>query len=233
MRKVIITDLTRFSTKEKVCIAAIDIETGECFRPMPYLLNERCSELNIQPGAILEGNISYQAGAVNPHIEDANYENLTFNGAASTDQFKDVLERSTAKSVSEGFGIDFSIGQKHIPVEEVSTCSIITVKVSPKQIELHEDQYKIGKVKCSFTDSSGRQFRYLSITDRGFYDFAEKHQADNSLHELQQFVSSQEEIYLRIGVGRVYQVGERNGYWLQVNGIYTFPEFHKEIRSYK
>lgn len=233
MRKVIITDLTRFSTGEKVCTAAIDVETGECFRPMPYLLSERCAELNIQPGAILEGNITYQTGASNPHIEDADYERLTFKGPSSAEEFKGVLEGSLAESVSDGFGVDFSERQKHIPVGETAGCSIITIKVSPYQIELHEDQYKPGKVKCSFTDSSGRQFRYLSITDRGFYDFAQRHQADNSLNELQRFVRNQQEVFLRIGVGRVFQIGERNGYWLQVNGIYTFPEFHQEIRSYE
>ncbi len=54
MRKIIITDLTRFSTDEKVCIAGIDINTGECLRPMPYLKSNRCAELNIQPGAVLK-----------------------------------------------------------------------------------------------------------------------------------------------------------------------------------
>jgi len=46
------------------------------------------------------------------------------------------------------------------------------------------------------------------------------------------FISSQNEIYLRIGVGRRWKVSERDGYWLQVNGIYTFPNFLEEIRTY-
>lgn len=233
MRKVIITDLTRFSKNEKVCTAAIDVDTGECFRPMPYLKSKRCAELNIQPGAILMGDLALRADASNPHIEDATYSKLEFHGASTAEEFKLVLEKSLSHSVSSGFGINFDVGQKHIPIEETANCSIVTIKVQPHQIQVHEDQYKAGKVKLSFTDNSGDQFRYLSITDLGFYDYAQHHQNDGSLMELQRFLTSQSEIYLRVGLGRAWEVGERNGYWLQANGIYTFPEFHQEIRSYR
>lgn len=232
MRKVIITDLTRFSTKDKVCTAAIDIETGECLRPIPYLSSDRCAELNIQPGAILQGDITLQNGSTNPHIEDAQYSKLQFHGPCSADDFKNILDRSLSPSVSSGFGVNFDDNQKHIPLGTKANCSIITIKVLPYQIRIHEDQFKPGKIKCSFTDNTGAQFKYLSITDRGFFDYAQAHQNDDRLPELQNFLQSQDEIYLRVGLGRAYQVGERNGYWLQVNGIYTFPSFHQEIRSY-
>lgn len=232
MRKVIITDLTRFSTPEKVCTAAIDVITGECFRPMPYLKSDRCAELNIHPGAILEGNIFLKSNNEKPHIEDATYEQLKYLGVCSTEDFKKILDGSLSNSVSSGFGINFEVGQKHVPINENASCSIITIKIESTQIKIHEDQFKPGKIKCSFTDGSGHEYRYLSITDRGFFDYAQRHQNSGRLFELQDFLQSQEEIYLRIGLGRAYQVSERNGYWLQVNGIYTFPEFLKEIRSY-
>jgi hypothetical protein len=232
MRKIIITDLTRFSNDELVCTAGIDIETGECYRPMPYLQSNLCAELNIQPGAILEGNINYISNATNPHVEDANHSNLKFLGAASAEEFKEVLNDSLSNTVSEGFEYDFEIGQKYVPIEETAICSIITIKVSPYQIELHEDQFKPGRVKLSFTDQDGHKFSYISITDRGFYDYAQQHQEDGKL-EIQRFIMAQNEIYLRIGLGRTFRVGDRNGCWLQANGIYTFPEYHKEIRSYQ
>ena len=232
MRKIIITDLTRFSNEELVCVAGIDVDTEECFRPMPYLQSKRCAELNIQPGAILKGEIDLVKNAPNPHIEDATHSNLKYIGPSSAKDFKNILDISLSKSVSEGFGVDFDVGQKHIPVEEKANCSIITIKVNPYKIDLHEDQYKPGRVKLSFTDQDGQEFRYISITDRGFYDYAQQHQNDGKLFELQRFLTSQEEIYLRIGLGRVFKISDRNGYWLQANGIYTFPEYQKEIRSY-
>ncbi len=48
--QIIITDLTRFSKKDIVCIAGINPESGECIRPMPYIKTERCKELGILPG---------------------------------------------------------------------------------------------------------------------------------------------------------------------------------------
>jgi len=233
MRKIIVTDLTRFSNAETVCTAGIDVNTGECFRPMPYLKSARCAELNIQPGAILKGDLTFYPNATNPHIEDASYSKLHFHGPSTVEEFKTILNNSLSKTVSKGFGVDFAIEQKHIPIQMDANCSIITIKVAPYQIQIHEDKYKPGKVKCSFTDQSGHQFRYLSITDRGFYDFAQRHYDDGSLPELIDFVQSQEELYLRVGLSRAFQISGRNGYWLQVNGIYTFPEFHREIRSYQ
>jgi hypothetical protein len=75
-------------------------------------------------------------------------------------------------------------------------------------------------------------FRYLSITDRGFYDYASKHQLDGEIHRINAYLQSQEELYLRVGVGRQWKVGDRDGYWLQVNGIYTFPDYLEEVRTY-
>lgn len=233
MKKIIITDLTRFKNEGLVCVAGIDIDTGKCLRPMPYLQSKRCAELNIQPGAVLEGEIQLDKNASNPHIEDAHYSKLSFIGPSSVEDFKKILNLSLSGSVSEGFGVSFESGQKHIPVEQTANCSIITIKVNPRQIELHEDQYKPGRIKLSFTDQNGQSFRYISITDRGFYDYAMQHQNDGRLFELQRFLASQEEVYLRIGLGRVFKIGDRNGYWLQANGIYTFPEYQKEIRSYQ
>ena len=131
-----------------------------------------------------------------------------------------------------GFGILFDKGQKHIPFDQPATCSIITIKILPKALSIHEDQYKPGKIKASFADAEGQSCRYLSITDRGFFDYAKKHQDDGQLMKVQKFISTQEEVYLRIGVSRRWKVDIRDGYWLQVNGIYTFPNFLREIRKY-
>lgn len=232
MKKYIVTDLTRFSNLTNVCTAVIDSDTGQCFRPMPYLKSKRVQELNIHPGAILTGNIMINKNTSNPHIEDASYQDLTYVGPATGEQFKEILEETMHASVSDGFGIEFREGQKHIPHGNKANCSIITIKVSNHALKIHEDEYKPGRIKASFTDGSGQEFRYLSITDRGFFDYAKAHQNDGKLQEVQNFINSQEEVYLRIGVGRQFVVGDRDGYWLQVNGIYTFPNFYKEIREY-
>ena len=126
-------------------------------------------------------------------------------------------------SVASGFGIKLAENEKHIPIGVHAKCSIITIKISPDALSIDEDQYKPGRIKASFTDSEGHYFSYLPITDRGFYDYAKKHQDDGQLSKVMEFIQSQQELYLRVGVGRQYQPPSdvRNGYWLQVNGIYT------------
>ncbi len=232
MRKVIVTDLTRFGTPEKLCTAVVDMNTGECFRPMPYLSSARCAELNMHPGAILEGDISLMAGAANPHVEDAHYNNLRYLGPASSEEFKRILVMTSFPSISSGFGLDFTAKQKHIPVGTIVDRSIVTIKISPYSIDIHEDQFKPGKIKASFTDATGFSLRYLSITDRGFFDYATKHHQDGEIHRINTYLQSQDELYLRVGVSRQWKVGDRDGYWLQVNGIYTFPDYLEEVRAY-
>ena len=88
-------------------------------------------------------------------------------------------------------------------------------------------------MRVNFTDQAGNSFRYLSITDLGFFEYAERHAEENKINELNGFIHSQEELYIRLGLGRIHQTQDgRNGFWLQVNGIYTFPAYSDEIRCY-
>ena len=232
MREVIVTDLTRFKRKDKFCTAVIDVETGECFRPMPYLTSQNCIDLNIQPGTKIKGTLTKGINASSPHVEDSSYSDLVHHGEISSNEFKEVLERSLSSDISSGFGYDFPCGEKHIPVGANTNCSIIPIKVLPKDLTILEDQFNAGRIKACVEDSSGKKFNFLSITDRGFYDYALEHYNDGSLSVLQNFIKQQTEIYLRLGVSRVWDVNGKNGYWLQVNGIYTFPDFLPEVRAY-
>lgn len=230
--KIIITDLTRFSNKDIVCTAGINPETIECIRPMPYIQKTDCQKLNILPGAIIEGDFS-PCSCTSPHTEDRNRGKLKFLGPCSSEEFKRILEETSFDSVEEGFGITLEYGQKHIPHDTPPDISIITLSLNPNQLNIVEDSYKPGKLRVIFTDRSGKSFRYLSITDLGFFEFAERHAAEDKIDDLNDFIHSQEELYIRIGLGRVHQTDDgRNGFWLQVNGIYTFPEYSEDIRCY-
>ena len=232
MRTVIISDLTRFTNKDIVCTAAIDVATGECLRPMPYLTRECCKRLNIQPGAILRGEFHLKRTSA-PHQEDATYNGLTYYGSSTSEDFKSTLEKTLSSGVSTGFGIDLSENEKLIPFGYQANCSIITIAIKPDRIQIHEDEFKSGKVKLTFIDNNGHKFSYLPVTDQGFSDYALNHLNTGKLRKIQNFIVSQDEIFLRIGLSRFHRSPDgRNGFWLQVNGIYTFPEYMKEIRSY-
>lgn len=228
MTTIVITDLTRFSTDDKVCTAGIDVETRQCIRPMPYLQYKTCKELNILPGAILSGDFSMPSKISPPHVEDRWYKNLKFHGPCTSDQFKMILEDSVINSISEGFGVNVPVGEKRIDLNSNLNVSIITIKVDPSSLSILENKYEQGKIRVSFCDGAGQWFRYLSITDLGFHDYAMNKHGLANLDALNVFIRNQKDVFLRIGLGRSW----KGSYWMQVNGIYTFPEYIGEIRSH-
>ncbi len=150
---------------------------------------------------------------------------------ASDKELRTVLQQTLSDSIADGFGYSFSNGQKHIPVGGEANCSLITVKVAPNRLRIFENKFKSGELRASVTDYSGQSYESLSITDRGFPDFIKKHRVDVSVDELRRFVSSFREIFLRVGVSRQYcpPDSDKDGYWLQVNGIYGYPEVGNNV----
>lgn len=231
--EIIITDLTRFSNPEIVCIAGINIETNECVRPLPYISLSDCKKLNILPGSKLDGIFNEDNNRGEPHVEDKSREDLKYTGDCSSDEFHKVLENSLFNSISKGFGYLFPEGGKVIPHTNPPKQSIITLKVNPSQIRIVKDSFNHGKIKLNLQDNDDKKYSYLPITDLGFYNYAIKHIDDFDFPDtINTFIDEQEELYLRIGLSGRYQNNGRDGYWLQVNGIYTFPNFDNEIRSY-
>lgn len=173
------------------------------------------------------GVLTFEADAVNPHIEDAiDSGSLDYTRTAHTDYFKEILEWTLSESIAEGFGVNFA-GEKYIPADKNAKCSLITVKVESNCLRLSEDGYKQGRLRASVIDSSGNSYDNLSVTDRGFPNYNNENEDSRTLPEIQKSIQSQEEIYLRLGVSRQYRDRWRDGYWLQVNGIYMFPDLEK------
>jgi hypothetical protein len=233
-RSIIITDLTRFKPgNPDVCTAGIDRATGECIRPMPYLPFTECMRLGILPGGILTGEFAPAPSRPAPHTEDCNYQNLTFDGPCSGGEFRKVLEASCFASVEEGFEVSLPAGEKVIPAAHHVQRSIITLRIAAPEVKIVEDRYKPGSIKLHFTDSSGRRHRYFPITDLGFYDYAQRHRESNALAALNTEIARQEAVFLRIGLSRSYRSPQgKEGFWMQANGIYTFPTVLRYIRSY-
>ena len=154
-------------------------------------------------------------------------------GACTSSEFKQALHAGLFDTVENGFQIALADNQKHVPISHAIGKSIITIKVQPDKIGIVEDAYNQKKIKINFVDNSGRAFKYISITDLGFHGFAESVHMSKGLKTLNDFISSQSEVYLRLGLSKPWDNGKTNGYWIQVNGLYTFPEYHHEIRSYR
>jgi len=232
---IIVTDLTRFSKDDIVCIAGIDMKSKQCIRPLPYIKKAACKKLKILPGAILEGKFTKPKSIDKPHTEDMHYEGLSFKGPCSSEEFDSVLEASTYPSINDGFEDKVPVGTKVIPPDHPPARSIITLRLKPNQIEIVRNAFDSKSLRLNIKDNDGRGYYYLSITDLGFHNLAvSKHKDLDYTDELNKFISSQKKIYLRIGLGRRYKNPSdgRDGFWIQVNGIYTFPDFMTEVRTY-
>ncbi|MFZ2407314.1 MAG: hypothetical protein WAW41_19440 [Methylobacter sp.] len=235
MRKIIVTDLTRFSNKDIVCLAGIDVDNGECIRPMPYLSALRCKELNLLPGAVLSGNFTASQNIEHPHTEDMNHQNLQFHGHCSDAEFKQILSKSALQSIEQGFDVKLEDRQKHIPPEYTPSKSIITISVNPYGVRVVQDQFDQKKIKIHFTDNNLKEYSFLAITDLGFHSYAENHfHETNSYNEINSVIQNQKEVFLRVGLGRLHENQQgKKGFWIQVNGIYSFPDYFKEARRYE
>ncbi len=230
--EIVITDLTRFKNPEKVCIAGVSND-GLVLRPMPYLLNSECRRLNVHPGGVLESTFSAPKGE-SPHVEDASYGELRFKGPCSSDDFRKALEATRYRSMSEGFGVEVFDEQKCVPFSNPPVRSLITIKIDPRVLTIEQDGYSPNKFKAHFSDGIGTQMRFMSITDRGFSDYANAHASELGIAaQINHFIWSQDELYLRLGLSRRYETGGRDGFWIQINGIYTFPDYLKTIRQYE
>jgi len=150
---IIVTDLTRFTKGEIVCIAGIDVKSTQCIRPLPYVEKSKCKRLKILPGAILEGNFTRPKKVDKPHTEDMNYEDLSFKGPCTSEEFESVLRKTTYPSINEGFDDKVPTGAKLIPHDDPSSRSIITLKLKPKQIEIVRNAFDPKSLRLNLTDA--------------------------------------------------------------------------------
>lgn len=209
MKEIIVTDLTRFKNENIFCIAGIDIKTGKCIRPKPYLKRDKVEMLGIKPGTRLKGEFSCFDNIKIPHVEDYHYKTLEKTEDISGKDFYRILEKTSVTSIESGFKVDI-IGKKILEGSEPEI-SIITLEATYENIEIFRDNY--GKIRVDILDSSGKEFKSLAMTDHINY---EKIKTYGSTEYINGEILASEKIYIRIGLSRLYQ----GAYWLQVNGIY-------------
>ncbi len=162
------------------------------------------------------------------------YEGLSFKGPCTSDEFENVLKATTYSSINDGFDDKVPAGTKVIPYDAPPSRSIITLKLKPSQVEIVRNAFDSKNLRLNIKDNDGRTYVYLSITDLGFHALAVSKQNDpNYTDELNEYIYSQKNVHLKMGLSRRHKTSDgRDGFWIQVNGIYTFPEFMTAVRTY-
>lgn len=227
---ITITDVTRFKRQDFVCVAGIN-EFGECIRPIHYFSVADCKQYNIFPGSIIEGNFYPIPNIEKPHIEDCTREKIDFVRYSTIKEFYYLLHNICFSSVEDGFNVNLSYDTKCIPDQSKPQISLITVCVDPKCIQITRSDYRDKPLKVNFTDNSLKSFRYMPFTDKYLYNKIFNGNIDTNIYNINNFIQNQKIIMLRLGLSRMHNVKDRYGYWIQVNGIHTFPEWISGTRG--
>lgn len=236
--RIVVTDLTRFKNQRLLCMAGLTEDGMHCVRPLMqksphYFEYENLKKHNIRPGTILDGDFFQVPSISPPHSEDCNYKGkLHVSGEVDSATFKEILQKNSHTSLSSAFGCHVRANQKILT--QAPNISIITLKLVPSNIQVVQDGFDSDKIKAHLVDDDGTTMTYLSITDLGFYDYVGASKTRRiGPSEATQFIHSQDSVYVRIGLSRKFTSEDgRSGYWMQVNGIYTFPDFMTTIRGY-
>jgi hypothetical protein len=183
----------------------------------------------VLPGTILRANFLKPASIEPPHFEDSIIVNdkISVVRTATSDEFRQALDASAFPDVSSGFGVAMNGSKKYSVQLATPARSIFTLRIAPENFTVFEDNY--GKLRAHVTDSTGTTYQYLSVTDLGFFDYVGNPDTRRMTSaEALAAIHKQQELYLRIGLSRAYE----GNLWLQVNGIYTFPDYSLVLRQY-
>lgn len=242
---IIVTDLTRFQNQGLVCLAGIDPNTGQCIRPFlmnagrgtDYLNFQFVKDRNIVPGSYLDANFVPKSNLHGPHTEDhIIVGGLQTPGNATGEEFMRVLDATSSLTVAAGFGSNPA--NKYFAMDRPPPISIFTLKLTRPRDQFSlilTDRYGPA-FKVNVTDAAGFNMSFLKVTDLGFSDHLAKIQeAPFGAQRLSKFLLDQDVLYLRVGLGQHFAPNNdesRRGYYVQINGIYSFPSFRQDLRMY-
>ncbi|RJQ37624.1 MAG: hypothetical protein C4555_05940 [Dehalococcoidia bacterium] len=236
MRKtIVITDLTQmpreFSNGNEVCVVGLD-EDGNSVRLIcnggfqkNYLKRNHLAI--VRPSAKVEFDL--HVIKVNPpHIEDMGFnpDSITGKGFCTNAEWERALQQTSFDAVEDIFEGHLSGNDWVLPGTE--TRSIATL--SGARIVDIELTGKNAKPRVTFVDKNRRTYcrpvSDLTLWNRCYSQVIRQHKEPKKVaEELKKTFQESVRLYLRLGLARPW--AEDNKCWLQVTGIYTFPDYLK------
>lgn len=232
IKRVRITDLTRMSPP-RVCIAGYD-EDNICVRPVLRYEQIVEDDLNtatglITPFAEVEYDLTPAPGAA-PHVEDQVYapQSVKWVRALSEHERYNLLRATALPRVEEAFGAPLvNIGGYFVRMGS-GLRSLVAIHLRHAPTVQLLEQSGHTKWRLTFRDSANHEYN-LPITDLTWHYFAavQRQYGGNDCKALEGRLNRllvQSDHFLRLGLTREFPSGSHQC-WLQVNGIYTFPDY--------
>jgi len=224
-------------TSDRVCVVGID-QQNQCarlFRDNKGVLKRHLfigDELVIRPRAKIKFDF-HRVPIEPPHIEDLGFDpnSIGYKGLCTDAEWEQVLQNSSFSTVDSIYD---GLLQEHRWVEPgASTRSIGTLsQVRITAVKLPEWSEKL-KYKLSFRDNTGFPYDNIPISDLAFREFSytevkKRNRSPATVSEqITSIIKSADRLYLRLGLARPWIKPDtgRPGCWMQVTGIYTFPDY--------
>lgn len=237
-REILITDLTAMGG-DRVCIAGIDREwnTIRPVFPWPDIPTRRVlrhgRQVLIRPRAVVAMQLEPLANLEAPHIEDFLWtqpHNTRFVELLDEKRWLRALQGMAERCESPLFGTSLlRLGRnlKRVVLPGKAKYSLATLRCGRKSaLHIREKESGGFRFSLSFLDDRDEAYQNIPVTDLALREWAYaglRREADARAlaHELTASLNAADEVHLRLGLGREYE----GKYWLQVNGIYSFPDW--------
>lgn len=231
MRKtIVITDVTQMPKGNEVCVVGIT-EESRCIRPtceggfLKQYLFDTEQRVIVRHGAKVEFDL-FPVDTLPPHIEDMRFDPtlITGKGLCSASEWESALRTNSFEAVEDIYE-DFLQDRKWVmpgaqtrSIATLSGSRIVDVELTPGGI----------KPRITFVDRSGCEFTRPS-SDLTLWDRCRSlvrsrgHSLTKVETELVSLLQNADRLYLRLGLARSWE--RDNKCWLQVTGVYTFPDY--------
>lgn len=228
--EILITEVTRMHNG-RVCIAGLNKNLCSIRPDLRNGIDESFlyhdNKILIRPGAVLKMFLTPIPKLMPPHIEDHHWHDpyhVEFLRTVAPDKWKNVLERTVHPSVEAVFGCEIH-AQKNIRAGIEGSRSLGTIR--PQEIKWlwHGEHHDREQYRLHFVDHTGVDY-HVPINDLNFLYYIkwlqkEKEYPYPKINAILKRRFNESEIWLRLGLTRPFE----NWCWIQVTGIYTFPDY--------
>jgi hypothetical protein len=231
---LIITDLTRMSG-DRVCVAGVT-PNGRNIRPEfeqgviteDWLYDDE--EVVVRPFAKVKLNLLEHCPEP-PHTEDWNVQPdyRIKLGLLKPPENLELLKKILDPDVTSVFGAEIQHNPGNFIREGEGNRSLGTIKVRKVFEVVYNCDYGRWEGRINFVDQSGSIYR-LKVTDLSFGYFLNylRMSKGQNCDEISNYLTQQlqkSEVFLRIGLARPTWEKHPHCCFLQINGVYTFPDY--------
>jgi len=233
---LIITDVTRMR-EPGVCIAGYTRDC-RCVRPVlpigqlseTWLYSDR--RVVVRPFAVVQFDL-VEPKSDPPHTEDWIIEPAyrAWQGLLTPDESKSLLDKLVDSDIQSIFGAEIRHGPGTYIMHGTGSRSLGTIRPSAVQDVLYEYRWSEDRwdFRLAFTDQAGNPYK-LAVTDLTFRYYLTSLRVRNHLAPAKAAQTLAEtlqktDVYLRIGLARPTWQKFLDRCYLQITGVYSFPDY--------